>query len=136
MKKRIAVMAMCMLIVSIMSACVDINRLWKSNVYVQITEPVRVEETQVDSGEVHKRYWYEESAFDEDGEQSLTSFSAIKELREGGYLMLYLKRDGGVTSYDEVQWEAIPQRAREQLQQAESQYSVPRAAPTARGPAA
>ncbi|WP_020620709.1 YxeA family protein [Paenibacillus daejeonensis] len=121
MKKRMAVIAMCLLIVSIMSACIDINRMWKSNLYVQITEPVRVEETQVDSGEVHKRYWYEVPAYDEDGEQSLTSFSAIRELREGGYLMLYVKSDGGVTSYDEVQWEAIPQRAREQLQRADNQ---------------
>lgn len=125
MKKLISVMAMIVvLLVGGVAACssiVDINRLWKSNLYVQIAEPVSVEETRLDSGEVHERYWYEVPAYDEDGEQSLTSFSAIRELREGGYLMLYVKRDGGVTSYDEVQWEEIPQKAREQLQLAESQ---------------
>lgn len=83
--------------------------------YVQISEPVEVEETKLDSGQIMQRYWYELPAFDEQGDMTPVEFSAAKELRTGAYLMLYVKNNDHVTSYDEVTWEDIPIGAQEEL---------------------
>lgn len=94
---------------------VDFNRMGKENVYVQITTDGQVEETKLDSGEVMKRYWYNQPAFDEDGESIAVEFSSNKNLRHDAYLMLYLNDDNEVTSYDEVQFDDIPKAAQEKL---------------------
>ncbi|GAF64440.1 hypothetical protein BTS2_1333 [Bacillus sp. TS-2] len=96
-------------------ATVDFNRLGKDNVYVQVTEPTNVEETVLESGEVMQRFWYETFAYDESGERVEVEFSAAKELRENAYLMLYVKNQNEVTSYDEVMWEVIPEAAQNEL---------------------
>ncbi|GAA0375300.1 YxeA family protein [Bacillus horti] len=96
-------------------ATVDINRLGKDNLYVQISEHTDIEETRLDSGEVVKRYWYELPAYDENGVKNMVEFSAARELRLDAYLMLYVKNENEVTSYDEVQWNEIPTQAQEKL---------------------
>ncbi|GAF11686.1 hypothetical protein JCM19046_2649 [Bacillus sp. JCM 19046] len=98
-------------------ATIDFNRLGKENRYVQISEPVEVEETRLDSGEIVHRYWYELPAVDEEGGHVVVEFSATRELRKEAYLMLYVKSNDEVTSYDEVAWEEIPDEAQETLNQ-------------------
>lgn len=98
-------------------ATIDINRVGKDTIYVQISEPVEVEETRLDSGQIMQRYLYELPAFDEKGDMTIVQFSAARELREGAYLMLYVKNDDEVTSYDEVHLEEVPTAVQEQLEE-------------------
>ncbi|QKS73013.1 YxeA family protein [Paenalkalicoccus suaedae] len=93
-------------------ATVDFNRLGKENVFTQIEAPVEIDEMTLDSGEIVYTYWYEETAFEENGSPLDVRYSATRELREGAYLMLYVDDDGHVTSFDEVELEDIPQDAR------------------------
>ncbi|GBF74933.1 hypothetical protein PA598K_03306 [Paenibacillus sp. 598K] len=99
-------------------ATFDINRLGKEHLYVQIGEPHHLEETKLNSGEIDTRYWYELPAYDKDGKQTMTSFSAAKKLKVDGYLKLYTKKSGSVTSYDGVTWGEIPRQAQDKLKSA------------------
>lgn len=96
---------------------ININRLAKDNLYVQVGEYNEVEETELDSGQVAKRYLYEQPAFDKNGEVVVVEFSAAKELRIDAYLMLYIKKENEVTSYKEVEWKDIPIKAQEKLEE-------------------
>ncbi|WP_078378484.1 YxeA family protein [Sutcliffiella halmapala] len=98
-------------------ATVDFNRLGKDNAYVQITTEGSVEETKLDSGEILTRYWYTLPAYNEDGSIVEVEFSGAKELRQGAYLMLYLKNGNDVTSYDEVHLNDIPKKAKEKIEE-------------------
>ena len=96
-------------------ATVDFNRLGKENVYVHITED-GVEERFVDgNGAVYMSYWYEQEAYDEDGKEVQVKFSAQKNLRQDSYLMLYLKNGDEVTSFDEVQFDELPENVQGQF---------------------
>ncbi|MGX8792531.1 YxeA family protein [Oceanobacillus oncorhynchi] len=94
---------------------VDFNRTGKDNAYVQIDESAYTEEDKLDNGEVMKTYWYEQSAYTEDGEEIQVEFSAQKELRQGAYLMLYVNKDNEVSSYDEVSEAELPDEVKEAL---------------------
>lgn len=98
-------------------ATVDFNRLGKENVYVQVGDPTDIDEDKIDSGQIIKTYWYELPAYYEDGNVLNVEFFAQKELRQGAYLKLYIKKGSEVTSYDEVSWEEIPEAAQEELEQ-------------------
>ncbi|MCC5891845.1 YxeA family protein [Exiguobacterium sp.] len=113
MKKMIG-FALAFVLVTIGVINIDWNRLGKENVYVQVGDVTNVEETTLDSGEVVRRYTYETKAYDADGEPQNVTFSAAKELRQGAFLMLYVK-DDAVTSYDEVEVSDVPKAAREKL---------------------
>ena len=93
-------------------ATVDFNRMGKDNAYYQIPAKSTVEETKLDSGEIIKRYLYTGTAYKENGESIEVEFSAAKELREGAYLKLYLKKGNAVTSYDEVAPSDIPDKVK------------------------
>ncbi len=120
MKKVIGVVLVIVLLFTgavVALATMDLNRLGKENMYVQISDYVEVEETRLDSGELVSRYWYELPAIDEAGKHTIVQFSATRELRKEAYLMLYVKNDDEVTSYDEVKWEDIPAGAQDKLLQ-------------------
>ena len=96
----------------------DFNRMNKGNVYVQIPseEHVLVVEDKLSDGTVIPRYWYTLSAYNEEGEKVTVEFSAAKMLREGAYLMLYLKKGTNeVSSYDEVQEDELPEEVKANL---------------------
>lgn len=97
-------------------AIVDFNRFGKDNAYVQIAPVASVEEMKLESGEIMKRYWYKLPAYNENGNRIEVEFSAAKELRQGAYLMLYMKDGNNVTSYDEVQPNDIPKKAIEKIE--------------------
>lgn len=87
---------------------IDWNRFNKEHYYVQINEKPSIEEFVDQKGAVYKSYWYTLPAYSEDGNMKELHFSAAKELREDAYLMLYVKNEDVVTSYDEVQREDLP----------------------------
>lgn len=93
----------------------DFNRAGKENAYVQIVTDGELEEIRLDSGEIMKRYWYNQPAYDAEGNEINVEFSSHKNLRKEAYLMLYLKKENEVSSYDEVQFEDIPKAAQEKL---------------------
>ena len=105
-------------IVVIVIATIDFNRLGKDHVYTIITEDGYTEETVTGSGEVFTRYHYSQSAFTDAGEEMIVSFSSHKNLRHGAYLMLYVNH-ADVTSYDEVQADDVPPQALEELKKEE-----------------
>ena len=90
---------------------ININKIGKETVYVEVMEPAGRTEDKFDSGEVMTRYIYNQRAFDHNGESVEVEFSAGKQLRKGAYLMLYIKKENVVTSYDEVEWSEIPSKA-------------------------
>lgn len=107
MKKMFVILALLLLGVILLFNSIDINRIGKDNLYVEIIDYSDTEETKLDSGEVITRYIYEQKAFDKNGKSVEVDFSAGKKLGEG-YLKLYVKDVNVVTSYDEVQWNEIP----------------------------
>lgn len=120
MKKVFGVIGVLILLVvvgTVLLKTIDINRIGKSNLYVEVIEPTEVKEDKLNSGEIVKSYWYEQKAFDTKGNEVDIEFSAIKELRKGAYLKLYVKKDNTVTSYDEVKWGDIPSDTQAKLEE-------------------
>lgn len=101
------ILALLFLGVILLFVSIDINRIGKDNVYVEVIDHTDIEETKLDGGEVITRYIYEQNSFDKDGKLVEVEFSASKKLGKG-YLKLYVKDGNVVTSYDEVQWNEIP----------------------------
>lgn len=96
----------------------DFNRLNKENVYVKVPaeELAEIDEFKLSDGEIMRRYIYTVPAFNEAGEKVGVEFSAARPLREGAYLMLYMKKGTTeVTSYDEVQVGDLPEQVKTQL---------------------
>ncbi|MDQ0300379.1 uncharacterized protein (TIGR01655 family) [Salibacterium salarium] len=63
------------------------------------------------------RYNYELTAYDEKGEEKNLSFSAGKQLREGAYIQLYHALIRGITHWEEVTFEEMPDAVQEHYQQ-------------------
>ena len=117
MKKALGILGVLLVGAIVIFATVDFNRFGKDKAYVQITDAASsVEESKMDSGEIMKRYWYKLPAYKENGDMIEVEFSGAKELRKDAYLMLYIKNGNEVTSYDEVQLNGIPQKAKEKLE--------------------
>lgn len=95
----------------------DFNRMGKKAAYIEVIKPTEKEETKLDNGDVMTRYWYKQTAFNEKGEAIKVEFSAQKELRQGAYLLLYLKKGDEVTSYDEVKSDKIPEKVQKKLKE-------------------
>ncbi|HHX61452.1 MAG TPA: YxeA family protein [Epulopiscium sp.] len=118
MRKIFIVPAILMLgVILLFTYCdININKIGKDNVYIEIIEPTGTEEDRLDNGEVITRYIYNQRAFDKEGKSVEIEFSAGKKLRKGAYLMLYIKDGNVVTSYDEVKWSEIPSNAQIELE--------------------
>ncbi|MCJ7841900.1 YxeA family protein [Lederbergia sp. NSJ-179] len=117
MKKIVAVIGVLALFVGavVVLLTVDFNRFGKDHVYVEVIEPTDITEDKLDNGEIMTRYWYNQTAYNEKGKAVTVEFSAFRELRQGAYLMLYVKKGNEVTSFDEVQWKEIPSEAQTKL---------------------
>lgn len=94
---------------------VDFNRLNKDTYYVHITADGEVEEYKASNGEIFKMYWYELPAYNKNGEEKTLKFSAHKNLRHDAYLKLYVKKETEVSSYDEVKFHELPNKAEDQM---------------------
>lgn len=95
---------------------VNLNRVGADEYYTQITDEGNKTEEKGVSGQIHEQYEYELPAYDENGNQKIFTFTANKQLRENAYLMLFVKEDKGVTSYQEVSIEKIPKKSIEMLE--------------------
>ncbi|AHI56867.1 YxeA family protein [Listeria ivanovii] len=60
-------------------------------------------------------YSYVLSGYNKDGEEEKMNFKADKNLRKGAYLRLYYKNFKGVTTFEEVTPEQVPNKAAEKL---------------------
>ncbi|GGH39323.1 YxeA family protein [Paenibacillus segetis] len=95
---------------------VNLNRLGADNYYVQIKGGGEKIESKSDRGEKFVTYEYTLPAYNEAGEEKVFTFTSSKQLREEAYLNLFVKDSKGVTSYQEVQKEEIPNKAKEKLE--------------------
>ena len=94
---------------------VNFNRMGADQYYTQIIGQGKVLEEKADSGVKHVSYEYKLLAFDKDGQQKTLTFTTQKQLRENAYLMLFVKEDKGVTSYQEVKEDELPKKVSEKL---------------------
>lgn len=60
-------------------------------------------------------YIYHLSAYDENGEEQSVSFGTSRELREGAFLRLKVVAVRGVTDWEEVAFEDLPEAVREKF---------------------
>lgn len=95
---------------------VNFNRLGADVYYTQIQGQGKEMKDSIGMGETWVRYEYELPAVDTSGEQTTLSFTADKQLREQAYVRLYVKKGKGVTSYQEVRQEELPEKVKDQLQ--------------------
>jgi len=63
--------------------------------------------------DANKRYDYEVIAYNERGKEKKLKFSASKELKEGAYIRLYYTVIRGVTSWQEVSFQELPDAVQE-----------------------
>jgi uncharacterized protein (TIGR01655 family) len=94
---------------------VNLNRIGADEYYTQIIGGGNKLEVKASGGQVHVSYEYELPTYDKDGNQKILTFTASKQLRENAYLLLFVKDEEGVTSYQEVTAEEIPEKAAEML---------------------
>ncbi|MFE4354524.1 YxeA family protein [Peribacillus butanolivorans] len=94
---------------------VNINRLGADQYYVQIKEEGMRVEGKADNGEEYISYEYKLSTVDKDGKEKELTFTAHKQLRLDAYLCLYVKDEKGVTSWQEVKMEELPEKVKEKL---------------------
>jgi uncharacterized protein (TIGR01655 family) len=89
----------------------DFNRFNADNYYLQITKDGEAHEYKLNDGTVMTTYSYTLEATNAKGETIPLQFNAQKNLREGAYLKMYVKKGDQVSSYDEVKLEDIPLKA-------------------------
>ncbi|MGG4454012.1 YxeA family protein [Brevibacillus porteri] len=94
---------------------VNFNRLGADEYYVQINKEGQKNEVTLDSGEKFATYDYTLQGYNEDGEEKTLNFMAMKELRKDAYLSVFVKEGKGVTSYQEVKVDELPDKAKEKL---------------------
>lgn len=94
---------------------VNFNRLGADQLYTQIKGQGKMIEDKIDNGEKIIRYEYKLPSFDKNGQQQTLSFTSPKQLKENAYLMLYTKKDKGVTSYQEVAKKDLQKKVCEKL---------------------
>ncbi|GIO96989.1 MULTISPECIES: YxeA family protein [Paenibacillus] len=93
---------------------VNINRFGTDQYYVQIQDGTKVED-KTDNGEKYIYYEYTLEGFNKEGNAKTLTFRANKELRKEAYLRLYVK-EKGVSSYQEVQANELPEPAKVKLE--------------------
>ena len=93
---------------------VNFNRLGTDHYYVHTQGQGKKSEDRTSNGEIYTSYEYTLPASDTDGAGMTLTFTAGKQLREGAWLMVYVK-DGVVTSYQEVQKAEVPAAAQSKL---------------------
>ncbi|PWU68399.1 YxeA family protein [Gracilibacillus dipsosauri] len=95
---------------------VNTNRLGADSFYTQIIGDGEPIESKASNGEIYTNYQYSLLGYDEEGNEITLDFNAAKQLRQGAFLQVFIKDDKGVTSYQEVKKDEIPEQALEQLQ--------------------
>lgn len=94
---------------------VNFNRLGADQYYTQIIGEGKILKNKDNNGVTYVSYEYNLPGVNKDGQEKALTFTAQKQLRKNAYLTLFVKEDKGVTSYQEVSKEDIPQKASEKL---------------------
>lgn len=118
-KTRIAIISILVVLVGFVLFIqnVNINRLGAQQYFVQINQDGQRVEDKLDNGEKYIYYEYTLKGFDPSGKEEELTFTAGKELRRDAYLRIYVKKDQ-VSSYQEVQAEELPEKAKQKLDSA------------------
>lgn len=95
---------------------VDFNRIGKQTYYTEITTTTnKITKEKDSSGNIYKTYHYKLASYDKNGTQKVIAFTAQKSLRQQAFLKLYVKKNGQVSSYDEVKEKDLPEKVAAQL---------------------
>ncbi|RJX40470.1 YxeA family protein [Paenibacillus pinisoli] len=105
----IAIVGGCALLGLITLQTLNFNRLGADAYYTKIEGAgAKVNDNMPDD---YIRYEYDLPAYKGDGASAKLPFTAAKQLRQGAYLKLFVKEGKGVTSYQEVSFDDIPEAA-------------------------
>lgn len=111
MKKRYLLVAAIVLTMIVLSGCSFLS-LSNGDYYTQIDNTKRKENTST-GGVIHfdgsQPYHYTLRCYDENGDGKDLTFGASKELREGAFLHLTVIPIRGVTIWEEVQYDDLPE---------------------------
>lgn len=108
-----AIIAACAILGPLVLQTVNFNRLGGDAYYTKIEGAgTKINEDLPDG---YVRYEYELPAYNNNGEAATLPFTADKQLREDAYLKLYVKEGKGVTSYQEVSFNDIPEAVQQML---------------------
>ncbi|MCY7779662.1 YxeA family protein [Bacillus haynesii] len=99
---------------ALLSGC-NLNRMGTDEYYVHITGNGKEETSKFDDGEEYSVFKYELAGFDEDGQEKTMEFTADKNLRTGAFLRLFYSENKGVKSWEEVEKDEIPGKAKDRL---------------------
>jgi uncharacterized protein (TIGR01655 family) len=84
------------------------NPKGKTVYYTMITDPGVQDE--------NGRYGYELTVYNEKGKEKILAFSAGKQLRKGAYVQLYNTLIRGVTHWEEISFEELPEAVQQEYQ--------------------
>ncbi|MGR6341788.1 YxeA family protein [Priestia megaterium] len=118
MKKSIIVIAVVLVILIgglFFMQNVNLNRFGADEYYTQINGEGTKMEDKTSDGTIYISYEYELPAYDKDGNKETLTFTSSKQLRENAYLLLFVKDGKGVTSYQEVAADELPEKVAEML---------------------
>lgn len=113
MKRSITLFCIMVIITTMLVGC-NVNRMGKDQYYVQITMDGKEKITKADN-EKYIYYEYNLPGFDEDGNEKEMEFNADKNLRKEAFLRIYYSDKKGVTSWQEVQRDELPEKVKAKL---------------------
>ncbi|MCY8008685.1 YxeA family protein [Bacillus haynesii] len=114
MKKHIAWISLMIIFAALLSGC-NLNRVGTDEYYVHITGNGKEDTSKFDDGEEYSVFKYVLAGFDEDGQEKTMEFTADKNLRIGAFLRLFYSENKGVKSWEEVEKDDIPEKAKDRL---------------------
>ncbi|MFN2747294.1 MULTISPECIES: YxeA family protein [unclassified Bacillus (in: firmicutes)] len=114
MKRHFALISLMIAFAAVLTGC-NLNRLGTDQYYVQIAGDGKEEISKADDGKEYRIFNYQLAGFDEEGKEKTMTFTADKNLKKGAFLRVYDSKKKGVTSWEEVDKEDIPDLANERL---------------------
>ncbi|MDA1674575.1 YxeA family protein [Bacillus cereus group sp. TH152-1LC] len=114
MKRYIALFSILVVFASLMVGC-DINRLGKDEYYIQITGDGKVYNGTTDNRKPYTDYQYKLTGFDKEGTEKELEFTAQKNLRKDAFLRVYHSDKKGVSAWEEVKKDELPDKVKEKL---------------------
>ncbi|SMF88739.1 conserved hypothetical protein TIGR01655 [Paenibacillus uliginis N3/975] len=95
---------------------VNVNRIGADEYFVQIKGKGEKLDVKAANGQHFEDYKYTLQAINKEGIEKMMTFTAQKQLREEAFLRLYVKEEKGVTSWQEVTKDELPEKAKEKFE--------------------
>ncbi|MGM1046644.1 MAG: YxeA family protein [Bacillota bacterium] len=95
---------------------VNINRIGADEYFVQIKGEGEKLDVKAANGQHFEDYKYTLQAINKEGQEKMMTFTAQKQLRQEAFLRLYVKEEKGVTSWQEVTKDELPEKAKEKFE--------------------